>query len=210
MRKLLSITFLLLSVCSPSVAQRDALRGVAQHLNSIKPFVVSVKQTRTDSSDGQTTTAKGYFYCKSAKLHSMVFRNSKEMLLFKDGIYTIAKDGKQHSTKVSGKGLNPFETINEILQNALSGNEKTALTKQAKITYTKQGNTCVVNITPIRSGFLASLKALYKSCSLTIDLKTNEIKSLYIHERGNFKTRYDFSNCKTNNSIDNQVFEIAF
>lgn len=209
MRKLFAIAILSVAVCIPTMAQRDVLKSAAQHISNLSPFVVNVTQTRQDASSGKSSVAKGNFYFRSAKLHSMVFRNNKEMLLAQNDEYTIVKDGKKHSTKANGKGLNPFETINEILRNALYANEKTPLTKQAKISYSRQGQNCVVSITPIRSGFLASLKALYKSCSLTIDTKTGEIKSLYIHERGNYKTRYDFSNCRAKAKIDNSAFELT-
>lgn len=208
MKKLLAILIAAFSVCVSSTAQRADFNKVARQIDSTCPFIANITLTRHDTSTGKDVVTKGYFYCRNAKTQSMVFSKTKEMLLAQNNEYTMVKDGKQRTVKANGKGVNPFETINEIFSNAITGNTKSALSQQADVKLTKQGHILTVSITPKTSGFLAKLKSMYKSCTLTIDLSSSRISSLVINERGKTTAHYEFSNFKSNVKIADKAFDV--
>lgn len=206
MKRLFTLFITVVLVCTGISAQRTELRKFAERYKAANTLTTNVKQTRHNVALTKDAVTNGRFYYKKPNNQSMVFKDTKEMLLATGNTFVMVKKGKQYTAKAKAKGGNPFEILRDVFVNLLSTNDNAALTDMADVKLNKKGNTCTITITPAVAGNKAKRKAMFTSCVATIDLKAAELRTLRINEqRGNY-TQYDFSNYVFNAEVSNSVF----
>lgn len=208
MKRLFTLFITAVLVCTGMSAQRAELRKVAERYKDANTFTATVRQTRHNAALTKDAVTNGRFYYKKPDNQSMVFKDTKEMLLATGNTFVMVKKGKKYRAKANAKGSNPFEILREVFRNLLSTNDNAALANMADVKLEKKGNnTCTITIVPTAAkGSKAKRKTMFTSCVATVNLKTSELRSLRINEqRGNY-TRYDFSNYAINAEVSNSVF----
>ncbi len=207
MKRIFTLFLTVVLVCIGASAQQTDISNAAKKYKSANTLTTHVKQTRHNAAITKDAVSEGNFYYKKPNSVSMVFKDSKEMLLATGDTYTMVKSGKQHVAKADGKGDNPFEVLGDILRNLLSGKDDSKLTSMADVKMKTQGNTCTLTITPNVTDAKLKRKMMYTSCILTIDLKAGEVRTLRINEKGENYTQYDFSNYVFNGDVSSTVFD---
>lgn len=193
--------------CTGISAQRTDLRKLAERYKTAKTLTADVKQTRHNVALTKDVVTNGHFYYKKPNTQSMVFKDSKEMLLATGNTFVMVKNGKQYTAKAKGKGNNPFEILQDVFRNLLSADENAVLTDMADVKLKKIGNACTITITPVVADSKAKRKMAFVSCVAIIDLKAAELRSLCINERRGNYTQYDFSNYVFNAEVSSSAFD---
>ena len=207
MKRILTLFIAVVFACIGIHAQQAELRKAAiNRYKNASTLTAHVTLTRHNAALTQDAVTKGYFYYKKPNSESMVFKNTKDMLLAVGNTYTMVKGGKQRVTKANGTGNNPFEVLRDIFTNLFTADSNAKLTNMATVKMQKQGHTCTMTIMPNVANAKAKRRMMYTSCVVTIDMKSAEIHSLRINERGGNYTQYDFSNYVINADVNNNVF----
>lgn len=207
MKRLFTLIITALVAVTGVWAQRADFRKVAEQLNSVNTLTASITQTRHNAAlTSGDAVSKGTFYFQKPNTQSIILDN-KEMLLAKDGTFTMVRDGRQRVQQAKGRGNNPFEVLQDVFQNLLSADDNAALTTMADVKLDKQGTTGTMTITP-QTG-KGKGRMMYTSCVATFDLKTNHMTSLRIKERGGNYTQYDFTGYKPNAEVSSSVFDTS-
>lgn len=137
----------------------------------------------------------------------MTFNEGSEMLLMDDNTFTMVTDGKKNVAK--GKGNNQFESLLAVFKNITAGEDAAVdLSDMADVEMTKHDNICTLTVIPIVSDEKAKRKMMFTSFVLTIDLKSSELRSLRMNEKGKNYTQYDFSNYVFNGAVSDTVFNL--
>ncbi len=207
MKRLFTLFITAVLVCTGISAQKTDLRKAAERYKTVNTLIANVKQTRHNVALTKDVVTDGHFYYKKPDNQSMVFKESREMLLAIGNAFVMVKNGRQHTAKAKGKGNNPFEIMQDVFRNLLSADENAALTDMADVKLEKQGNACTITIIPIVVDSKAKRKMMFTSCVATIDLKAAELRSLRINEQGGNYTQYDFSNYVFNAEVSSSVFD---
>ncbi len=205
MKRTIITFFILLLACITVSAQQEELgRTVASHFQGLNSFTATVKLTRHNAAVTNDNVTKGNFYWKRPDQQSMVFPDTKEMLLASGTAYTMVKNGKQRTVKAKSMGNNPFEILTDIFTHMASGNSKT-LTNQANVTVTKQGASYLLKVTPKTTDAKAKRRLMFTSFTVLIDNAGN-VTRLHINERGGNYSQYDFSGYQLNTNINSKMF----
>lgn len=207
MKRLFTLFITAVFVCTGISAQRADIRKAAERYMKARTLTTNVKQTKHNAALTKDVVTNGHFYYKKPNSQSMVFKESKEMLIATGNTFVMVKDGKQHVAKAKGKGNNPFEILQDVFRNLLSADDNAILTDMADVKLEKKGNACTITITPTATNAKVKRRSMFTSCVVTIDLKTAELRSLRINERGNNYTQYDFSNYVFDAKVSNSVFD---
>lgn len=207
MKRLFTLFITAFLVCAGISAQRADIRKAAERYMKANTLITNVKQTKHNAALTKDVVTDGHFYYKKPNKQSMVFKESREMLIAVGNTFVMVKDGKQHVAKAKGKGNNPFEILQDVFRNLLSADDDARLTDMADVKLEAQGNTCTLTITPIATGAKAKRRSMFTSCIVTIDLKAAELRSLRINEQGENYTRYDFSNYVFDAEVSSSVFD---
>ena len=209
MKRLFTLLIATVLACTAISAQEAEIREAAKRYKNITSLVTDVTQTRHNVAIADDEVIKGHFYFKNPNQLSMVFADDKEMLLALGDTFTKVNDGKKNTLKAKGKGNNPFETIREVFYNLLTVQENNApITDIADVKMEKRdASTAILTITPIAKGAKAKRRMMFTSCEATIDLKTAELRTLRINERGENYTQFDFSNYQLNATVADNVFD---
>lgn len=208
MKRFITLFLIAILSCTGISAQRAELRKAAERYKTAKTLIADVKQTRHNAALTKDAVTRGHFYYKKPNSQSMVFKETKEMLLAVGNTYCMVKNGKKRTTKANGNGYNPFEVLQDVFRNLLSADEKAKLTDMANVKLKKQGNACTITITPVATDAKAKRRMMFTSCVATVDLKTGELRSLRINERGGNYTQYDFSGYVFNAEVSSSVFDV--
>ena len=207
MKRLFTTFFILLLTCiTVSAQQADLRKTVASHFKGLNSFSATIKLTRHNAAITKDLVTKGNYYWKRPNMQSMVFKESKEMLLAIGNSYTMAKGGKQRTIKAKGMGNNPFEILSDIYTHLLSAEGNDALTSQANVSVSKQGTSYLLTVTPKAMNAKAKRRLMFTSFIITIDAKTGRMNRLLIHERGGNYSQYDFSGYVNNANINSRMF----
>jgi len=207
MKRFYTLLLAAMLISASAMAQRAEIRRAAQHYKNVSTLTANVTMTRHNAAITKDTETKGTLYYKKPDSQSMVFKKQKEMLLAIGNKYTMVRGGKARVAKPNSG--NPFEVLKEVFGNILSGNESTALSSTADVNMSKNGNICTVTITPKQATKgKKKRRAAYTSCIATIDLKSCELRTLRINERGSNYTQYDFSGYKFNATVGDGAFSI--
>lgn len=207
MKKLFTLLFSLMLTCiTVSAQQAELSRTVASHYKSLNSFSATVKLTRHNAAITTDVVTKGHYYWKRPNSQSMVFTNSKEMLLAIGNSYTMVKGGKQRTIKAKGMGNNPFEILSDIYTNLRSAEYNGTLTTQANVSVAKQGASYLLTVTPKNTNAKAKRRLMYTSFIITIDASTGNMSRMLIHERGGNYSQYDFSGYAFNVNISSKMF----
>ncbi|MCD8292283.1 MAG: outer membrane lipoprotein carrier protein LolA [Prevotellaceae bacterium] len=207
MKRLFTLLLAATLAASMASAQQTDIRKAAGRYKGVTALTTQVTQTTHNAALTEDAVTSGHFYYKDSEGVSMVFKETGEMLIATDNTFTMVKDGKEHVAKASGKGDNPFEVLRDVFRNLLSGNDNASLTDMADVNIDTQGNTCTLTITPATTDAKMKRRMMYTSCVAAIDLKSSELRSLRIYQRGENYTQYDFSKYEFNTSVDSGVFD---
>ncbi len=209
MKRIFTLLFSLLLTClAVSAQQADLRKTVASHFKGLNTFSASIKLTRHNVALTNDVVTKGHYYWKRPNSQSMVFTDSKEMLLAVGNSYTMVKGGKQRTIKAKGMGNNPFEILSDIYTHLQSADGNGSLTTQANVSVTKQGASYLLTVTPKTTDAKARRRLMFTSLVITVDAKTGNMSRLLIHERGGNYSQYDFSGYALNANINSKMFTI--
>jgi outer membrane lipoprotein-sorting protein len=206
MKKFLSVCIVMIMAISGVFAQRADIRKAAERYKTVKSLTTAVTQTRHNEALTEDVVSKGNFYYRKSNTYSMVFKESKEMLLAKGNTFTMVRNGKARTAEAKGLGNNPFETLRDVFA-AILENDSKQLSDVAEVKMEVQGNLCTVTITPVFKDAKVKKRAMFSSCVATVDLKNAELRKLRINEKGRNYTQYDFSNYQLNADFSASVFE---
>lgn len=205
MKKTFITFFILLLACFTASAQQTELcKAVTSHYNGLNSFSATVKLTRHNVAITNDDVTKGHYYWKRPNQQSMVFPDTKEMLLATGTAYTMVKGGKQRTVKAKAMGNNPFEILTDIFTHMMSGDAKT-LTNQANVSVAKQGTSFLLTVTPETTDAKAKKRLMFTSFTVLIDNAGNMTR-LHINERGGNYSQYDFSAYSLNANINSKIF----
>lgn len=197
---------LLLTWFTVSAQQAELHKTVAGRYKSLNSFSATVKLTRHNVALTNDIVTKGQYYWKRPNSQSMVFADTKEMLLAIGDNYTMVKGNKQRTIKAKSMGNNPFEILSEIYVNLQSADKNGTLTTQANVSVSKQGASYLLTVTPNAKDAKAKRRLMYTSFIITIDARTGNMSRLLIHERGGNYSQYDFSGYAFNVNISSRMF----
>lgn len=197
---------LLLTWFTVSAQQAELHKTVAGRYKSLNSFSATVKLTRHNVALTNDIVTKGQYYWKRPNSQSMVFADTKEMLLAVGNSYTMVKGGKQRTIKAKGMGNNPFEILSDIYTHLQSADSNGSLTTQANVSVTKQGASYLLTVTPKTTDAKARRRLMFTSLVITVDAKTGNMSRLLIHERGGNYSQYDFSGYALNANINSKMF----
>lgn len=203
-RPIITFFILLLACLTVSAQQSELCKAVASHFQGLNSFTATVKLTRHNAAVTNDNVTKGTYYWKRPNQQSMVFPDTKEMLLASSTAYTMVKGGKQRTVKAKAMGNNPFEILTDIFTHMASGDTKT-LTTQANVSVAKQGASYLLTVTPKAMDAKAKRRLMFTSFTVLIDNAGN-VTRLHINERGGNYSQYDFSACQPNVSINSKMF----
>lgn len=203
-RSIITFFILLLACLAASAQQSELCKVVASHFQGLNSFTATVKLTRHNAAVTNDNVTKGHYYWKRPDQQSMVFSDTKEMLLATGTAYTMVKGGKQRTVKAKAQGNNPFEILSDIFTHMASGDTKT-LTTQANVTVTKQGASYLLTVTPKAMDAKAKRRLMFTSFTVLID-NTGNVTRLHINERGGNYSQYDFSAYQLNATINSKMF----
>ncbi|MCD8182814.1 MAG: outer membrane lipoprotein carrier protein LolA [Bacteroides sp.] len=205
MKKLFTLFMTFAFSCLHLFAQDAEIQKAAERYKNMNTLAATVVRTKHNDVLTQDIVSRGYFYYKKPDKMCMIFDDGKDMLLMVDNTFTMVADGKKSVAK--GKGNNQFESLQAVFKNMTADEDSAVdLSDLADVEVAKQGNTCVLTVTPIISDAKARRKMMFTSFVLTVDLKRVELKSLRMNEKGNNYTRYDFSNYQFNAPVSDSVF----
>ncbi|MCD8282284.1 MAG: outer membrane lipoprotein carrier protein LolA [Prevotella sp.] len=207
MKRLLTIILATLFFTSGTYAQQTQINSAASKYRAANTLTADVRQTRHNAAMTKDDVCNGHLYYKKTVGVSMVFTDTKQMLLMAGDTFTMVSAGKQSTTKANGKGNNPFEVLSDVLGNLLANGDFNNLTKMADVKANTQGNTCTLTVTPVVSDPKMKRRMMYTSCVVTIDLKAGELRTVRINERGENYTQYDFSGFVFNANVSGKVFD---
>lgn len=203
MKHILFIILSLLAVPLLRAQDADILKAM-QYYKDASSLTASVSRTKHNAALTNDATAQGTLYFKSPNNISMVFENENDKLIMTDGVFTMVTNGEKQTAK--GATLTQFQTLLAVFSEQFLGNSSDAAS-DAQVTITSDGNLRTVTITPAtEGGNKAKRRMLFSSFALTIDVKTQRIKSLRMNERGKNYTQYDFSNFSINVQVPNNAF----
>lgn len=207
MKRLFTLFITAFLVCAGISAQRADIRKAVERYMKANTLITNVKQTKHNAALTKDMVTDGHFYYKKPNNQSMVFKESREMLIAAGNTFVMVKDDKQHVAKAKGKGNNPFEILQDVFRNLLSADDDAKLTDMADVRLEMQGQTCTITITPIATDAKSKRRGMFTSCIVTIDLKIAELRSLRINEQGENYTQYDFSNYVFDAEVSSSVFD---
>ncbi len=205
MKRLFTLLAFFLAVFTAARAQQADIGKAAKRYKAASTLVTAVKQTRHNAALTKDVVTTGHFYYKKPNSLSMVFEDSKEMLLAVNNTFVMVRDGKQHVAKTGGG--NPYEILQDVFRNLLSSGDGSKLTDMADVKTKSQGNVYTITITPAAADAKAKRRTMFTSCTVTVDLKAGELRSVRINERGENYTQYDFSDYSFNAEIKSGAFE---
>ena len=203
-RSIITFFILLLACLTASAQQSELCKAVASHFQGLNSFTATVKLTRHNAAVTNDNVTKGTYYWKRPDQQSMVFPDTKEMLLASSTAYTMVKGGKQRTVKAKAMGNNPFEILTDIFTHMASGDTKT-LTTQANVSVAKQGSSYLLTVTPKSMDAKAKRRLMFTSFTVLID-NVGNVTRLHINERGGNYSQYDFSACQLNANINSKMF----
>lgn len=207
MKKTISILSFLILACTSMMAQQTGISKAIKHMGDASTVKADVKLTRHRAAISTDETVAGTYYIKnSTHSQSMIFPKTKEMLIATPTAYTMVKAGKSRVAKAKGKGMNPFEVIDEVMK-VLASNPKATQTTTANISTTTKGNLATVTVTPKNVSQKAQRRMMYSSIELTFDLHANELRSIRIYERKQDYSHYALSNYKYGETLSDNLFK---
>ncbi|WP_418697818.1 LolA family protein [Bacteroides sp.] len=205
MKKLFILFITALFSCVPLLAQDAGMQKAVDRYKNMNTLTATVIQTKHNAAVTQDVASRGYFYFKKPARMCMTFNEGSETLLMDDNTFTMVTDGKKSVAK--GKGNNQFESLLAVFKNITAGEDAAVdLSDMADVEMTKHDNICTLTVIPIVSDEKAKRKMMFTSFVLTIDLKSSELKSLRMNEKGKNYTQYDFSNYVFNGTVSDSVF----
>lgn len=207
MKKIISLLSVIILACTPALAQQSAISKAIKHMGDVSTVKADVKLTRHRAAITTDETLSGTYYIKnSTHSQSMIFPKTKEMLIATPTAYTMVKAGKSRVAKAKGKGMNPFEVIDEVMK-ALASNANATQSSTAKISTTTKGNLATVTITPKATSQKSQRRMMYSSIELTFDTHAGELRSIRIYERKQDYSHYALSNYKYGESLSDNLFK---
>lgn len=207
MKKILSILSVIILTCMPAMAQQSAISKAIKHMGDASTVKADVKLTRHRAAITTDETISGTYYIKnSSHSQSMIFPKTKEMLIATPTAYTMVKAGKSRVAKAKGKGMNPFEVIDEVMK-ALASNPNATQSSTAKISTSTKGNLATVTVTPKTVSQKSARRMMYSSIELTFDIHAGELRSIRIYERKQDYSHYALSNYKYGETLSDNLFK---
>ncbi len=179
---------------------------VMDKYKNMKTLAADVTMTRHNIALAKDQISKGKFYFKKPDAMVMTFNNGKDMLLMKDGKFTMVSDGKAATASGSNSQLDALKTM---FTSFTTGQESDVqLEDVADVDAERDGDILTMTITPRISDPKERRKMLYQSYVVVINTKVGDLNSIRLNEKGKNYTQYNFSNFKFDGPVDDAVFTI--
>ena len=197
--------FAFLFSCAALSAQEIDFNSALERYKSMKTLKATVVRTKHNVAIADDVVTKGNFYFKQPSKACLTFDNGKDMLVMNGSTFSMVSDGKKSSAQ--GQGNSQYEAFQTVFKGLLSGEETDVnINDLADVDITKEGNICTLTVTPIVEDAKERRKMMFSSFVLVIDLKSSELKSLRMNERGENYTQYDFSQYVFDGEVSDSVF----
>lgn len=208
MKRLIFSLMLVLTAAMTCFAQSDEelMKQAMERYKNMQTLTAPVTQTKHNVALQQDQVAKGQFYFKKPASMVLTFNGGQDMLLMRDGQFTMVNGGK--ASTMSGKN-EQVEALRTLLSNFTSGEASdVALEDLADVDVERNGTRVTMTVTPIVSDPKAKRRMMYTSYVVTIDTQEGALKSLRMNEKGKNYTQYDFGKFAVDAPVADSVFEV--
>lgn len=177
--------------------------GFAQKHQSLSATVV---RTVHRAAVTKSESTSGHFYFKQPDRLCLTFSNGREALIMNGSTYTLVRKGRR--SVAQGDMQKAFEPLQEVLKALCSGVGTKGLKGKQGLSFTTSAGTTTINIVPPTTSDKAARRLLFRSFVVSVDSRTNEIKTLRMVGRGkNNYTDYSFSSIAYNRTLGDDLFK---
>lgn len=196
MKKITLLLFSMFMFVAAFGQNADFQKAVAKYKNVSSLTATAMRTTHKTS--GKDEVVKGTLYVKSPE--KVLIQNGKDALLM-NGVFFTMKKGPLKARTNSLKDSR-YKTFHDVLTGIFNGGS-TEISKNSDVKILKTGVNVVLTITP-EAG---KKKMMFSSFVVTIDAKSQELRSIRMNQKGSNYTEYRFSDYKLGASVDDKVFK---
>ena len=188
-RTLFFITLLSLFFTAAHAQQADFQKVAAKYKN-VSSVTADVKKTTHRAAVAKDAVTYGKLTMKRPNEVSIVMDGGKDQLLMKGSNFTMVANGKKYTTTSQANAQ--FASFQVVFESFLSGGQKN-ISNLSDLKMSKSGNSLILTITPNAASKKEARRMMFTSFVLTIDTKTDEIRSIKMNEKAGNYTEYTFS-----------------
>ena len=174
----------------------DFKKAVAKYKN-VATVTATATRTVHKTAVAKDKVVAGTLYVKNPAKVAII--NGKDALIMNGSAFTMKKGPLKAKTNASTDSR--YKTFHDVLEAIFNGGQ-TDLSKNPDVKITKTGTNVVLTITPT-----SSKKMMFTSFVITIDGKTQEMRSIRLNQKVGSYTEYVFSNYKLGSPVDEKVFK---
>ena len=190
-RTLLFFSVLCLLFTAAQAQQADFQKVAAKYKN-VSSVTANVKKTTHRKAIAKDAVTYGKLTMKRPNEVSIVMNGGKDQLLMKGSSFTMIANGKKYTTTSQANAQ--FASFQAVFESFLSGGQKN-ISQLSDLKMTKSGNMLILTITPNAATKKEARRMMFTSFVLSLDMRTQEIKSIRMNEKAGNYTEYSFSNC---------------
>ena len=203
--KISSLFFVLTLVWNTATAQADIQQRFLEDLNrkstSVESICCDFIQTKHNSMLAQDARSEGVFYFKRPSRLALLYTgHNHDRIVMGEIDFMVVAGGTAHTVKIASNPL--YQQMQEVFSACFSGDVK-ALSSGDEFRCQQLNGQYEVRITPSSKRarrYIAELVLVFSKKDMLLD-------ELRIIERSGDYTSYQFRNRKTNQKIENSVFE---
>ncbi len=188
-RTLLFFSVLCLFFTAAQAQQADFQKVAAKYKN-VNTVTADVKKTTHRTAMAKDVVTYGKLTMKRPNEVSIIMDGGKDQLIMKGSTFTMVANGKKHTTTSQANAQ--FVSFQAVFESFLAGGQK-SISQLSDLKMTKSGNMLILTITPNPTTKKEARRMMFTSFVLSIDTKTDEIKSIRMNEKAGNYTEYSFS-----------------
>ncbi len=188
-RTLLFFSVLCLFFTAAQAQQADFQKVAAKYKN-VNTVTADVKKTTHRTAMAKDVVTYGKLTMKRPNEVSIIMDGGKDQLIMKGSTFTMVANGKKHTTTSQANAQ--FVSFQAVFESFLAGGQK-SISQLSDLKMTKSGNMLILTITPNATTKKEARRMMFTSFVLSIDTKTDEIKSIRMNEKAGNYTEYSFS-----------------
>ena len=188
-RTLLFFSVLCLFFIAAQAQQADFQKVAAKYKN-VNTVTADVKKTTHRTAMAKDVVTYGKLTMKRPNEVSIIMDGGKDQLIMKGSTFTMVANGKKHTTTSQANAQ--FVSFQAVFESFLAGGQK-SISQLSDLKMTKSGNMLILTITPNATTKKEARRMMFTSFVLSIDTKTDEIKSIRMNEKAGNYTEYSFS-----------------
>ena len=188
-RTLLFFSVLCLFFTAAQAQQADFQKVAAKYKN-VNTVTADVKKTTHRTAMAKDVVTYGKLTMKRPNEVSIIMDGGKDQLIMKGSTFTMVANGKKHTTTSQANAQ--FVSFQAVFESFLAGGQK-SISQLSDLKMTKSGTMLILTITPNATTKKEARRMMFTSFVLSIDTKTDEIKSIRMNEKAGNYTEYSFS-----------------